>query len=463
MSYVVIRLHTWPRKALALGMLFGFIALLGWPALKIFVAEQLFEKLPSVEGFKLAIEWDRSNSDYYYYLGRLYHYSVEAANLPEAIRHYERAIELNPIVAHYWLDLGKAYEEQRDMAKAEEAFSYALRLAPSSPQTHWEAANFWLRLGDLDKTFLNFKVAAEGDPNKLDAVMHLSWQVSPNRERILNEVVANNLNSNLRFLYFALSKKDLSTALKAWRRVIDSNDDQFPIEESFRYIDTLVHENQISQAVQIWRQSLIKSGAQTRGPVNESGGNLVYNGGFESDILNGGFDWRVSPGTGFNLVRDMSDRIRDYHSLSINFDGKTNLDFNHLFQIVPLTTAAHGDRPSGDRPSNDARPNGTGRRYEFTYYIETKDLSTDQGVFWEILGYPRQDGLYVKSDMYNGTNPWKRGHMGFTVDGPIQAVMIRLRRLPSQKFDNLLKGTVWIDDVTLTETSEAGDRRRENE
>jgi hypothetical protein len=47
------------------------------------------------------------------------------------------------------------------------------------------------------------------------------------------------------------------------------------------------------------------------------------------------------------------------------------------------------------------------------------------------------------------TNSWQKGTIDFTLPEACRAVVIRLRRLPSKRFDSLISGKVRLDDFRL--------------
>ena len=158
----------------------------------------------------------------------------------------------------------------------------------------------------------------------------------------------------------------------------------------------------------------------------------MTNAGFEKEMTGLGFNWRYTANSKdkWTIRRSMSRAFNGTHSLKIIFEGKENISFVHLYQIVPVDPL---------------------KTYRLTYAWQSKDISTDQGPFVEIYGYDCQ-GLYVKGPMILGTNDWKKQHIEFTVPGDCDAVVIRLRRKASHRFDNKIAGTVWLDNFELEES-----------
>jgi hypothetical protein len=51
--------------------------------------------------------------------------------------------------------------------------------------------------------------------------------------------------------------------------------------------------------------------------------------------------------------------------------------------------------------------------------------------------------------MIKGTNLWHTETLEFTPPEECNAVVVRLRRLPSRRFDSKIAGTLWLDDFKL--------------
>ena len=51
--------------------------------------------------------------------------------------------------------------------------------------------------------------------------------------------------------------------------------------------------------------------------------------------------------------------------------------------------------------------------------------------------------------MINGTHDWGTEMIEFSPPEGCEAVVVRLRRKPSRRFDSKISGTVWLDDFRL--------------
>ena len=63
---------------------------------------------------------------------------------------------------------------------------------------------------------------------------------------------------------------------------------------------------------------------------------MIWNGGFEGDLLNGGFAWRYRPQLGADVNWDDQTRHAGGRSLRIDFDGTANVDFQDFWQYVAV-------------------------------------------------------------------------------------------------------------------------------
>ena len=158
-------------------------------------------------------------------------------------------------------------------------------------------------------------------------------------------------------------------------------------------------------------------------------GNGITNGSFENEkILGGGFDWKIAGVKGAKVGFDRSVACEGKSSIRITFDGKENVDFHHVYQIVLL------------KPNTD---------YLLKAYIKTQEVTTKSGLKIEVYGIG--SAFHGSSESVVGDNDWKELTVTFRTTPQSQAGVVRVRREKTDKFDRLISGTVWIDDVRLTE------------
>lgn len=405
----------------------------------IVTANRLVLKEATAENFSRAIRYDPSNSELWWLHGRLRHYGIDSIDIPGAIADYRQALHLNPRVGQAWLDLADCYEQLGESDKAEKALQNALRVWTYSPQTRWQAGNFYLMRGNLDKMYECFKMACQYDPGKLGIAIQMAWKVDPNHEAIYGKLIPDQLPHRLAYLDFLVSQDELDLARAAWEGSLASPAPAafvFKVSLVFSYLDRLLARNRVEDALRVWQEALQKSGSDLmdsridRTDALAQPGpdvNLVWNGSFENEILRGGLDWRFPDSQEFEFHPDLEDPMDGLRSLKLIFAG-TNINFFHFSQIIPTPA------PGG---------------YQLEFYVKTNNLTTDQRPFILIQGFPDPQNAGTRSDMFPESSPWKKYSIPFTVKAGGKAVQLMLRRELSKKFDNQIKGTLWLDKFSV--------------
>ena len=213
-----------------------------------------------------------------------------------------------------------------------------------------------------------------------------------------------------------------------WQRIVKEGEPDPDIV--LQYTNFLVGQKKVLAAQKVWNQP--------------NGGVGMTNAGFQKEITRRGFDWRYREDKKENWeIRRVVNAVSDEsHALRIWFAGEENISFHHLYQIVPVKPL---------------------QPYRLSYRWKSKWITTDQGPFVEIYGYD-QKGLHQKGPMITGTNLWRTETLEFTPPEECNAVVVRLRRLKSRRFDSKIAGTLWLDDFKLEKLQSAdyADLRRLN-
>src|ERR1035437_5023885 len=87
-------------------------------ALRAYLASHL-AAVPDSPNLQKAIQLEPSNAEYRDLFGR--NLALSGVSLDEAIANYRIAVQLNPYVARYWLDLAGAYQVAGQTQKQEES------------------------------------------------------------------------------------------------------------------------------------------------------------------------------------------------------------------------------------------------------------------------------------------------------------------------------------------------------
>lgn len=398
-----LRLNTATRKAAALLLLFAVSGVLVYRTWWVFLAAWITRnKEPDPAIYERAIRYDPANADYHFVLAQIYNYSAQYLDTERAGEEYNAAVRLNPNRAGHWEELARFYEQQQRLDDAREATRMALEKDPNFAQTHWVAANLYIRIGDLDAADRELRRAADLDtPGYLPQTLDLVWTFYEDPERIMSTHVPETREALLIALNYFVAKSSRLGADLAWNGL-----KQFETkpQDRFAFVDFLVGLGRTREA------ALVFAFPDTPQPF--------YNGSFEAETLNGGFDWRILSTDAAEARRDTSSAKEGTASFLVSFTGKENLDYAQVSHWLAVER---------------------GRRYSLGFWMKTEAISTNEGVYVEVDGQSSEKQL--------GTTYWQQFRIPFTASADL--VSVRLRRVPTSKFDNLLKGKVWLDGFDL--------------
>jgi len=401
-----IPLNTWPRRIIAIVLILAASGTLIYRASWLFLAAWITRNKPMDPAvYERAIQYDPNNADYHFVLAQIYNYTTQSLNLERARDEYEAAVRLNPNRSAHWLELSKFYEQEKNLDRCRFAMTKALETDPNYAQTHWAAANLYVRLADQRAADYELRRAADLDPAYVIQVLDLVWRIYEDPAVIMSTHVPNTRNANLVALdYFVLNQSEQGAAL-AWDRLQAF---ETKPQERFNYINYLVNLHRPSDAWKVFAVGLP--------PIS---GVPFFNPSFETEPLNGDFDWRFESSDDAEVRRDTTTVKDGMASMVINFSGKQNVDYHHFWHRMPAEK---------------------GKRYILKFWMKTDSISTNEGMYVEVDGQ--------KSEKQVGTTYWQEFTVSFTATSDL--VQVTLRRDASRKFDNLLKGKVWLDGFSVT-------------
>ncbi len=343
----------------------------------------------------------------------------------KAVEAYLRAASMNPLDPDNWEGLATAYLQLREPAKSEQALRAATAALPHSPEVAWHLANFLLLEGRSMEALPFLRRAATYAPEMRAAVFDLGWKILTDPDSILRELVPPGPEARTEYLRFLLARKKLQEADAVWQELRQQRSKPV-LALGYYYVEALALAGQGAEAARLWGQMLADGGRTGAKPEGE----LLTNGDFEAELVNAGLDWRVLNGGGYEVAVDNFAFQHGSRSLRVVFDGSANLDFAAVWQFVPVEP---------------------GQRYQFRGYLKTENITTDNGLSFYLssIAAPPGESLALSTPNRIGTEPWLPEQLEFRTGPNTRVVAVALRRPKSQKFNNLIRGRVWIDNLSV--------------
>lgn len=371
-------------------------------------------------GLLAALRYDSGNSAYHYLLGRHYHMNIISPDTEKAIDHYQEAIRKNPLQAGVWIDLSKAYRLHGQAAEAERTLERAVKISPNDPDLMWEAGSFWLINNEKDKALEALKQYILLVPSRQNDVYDLCWKLGLDNNYILQNLLPDSYEHRSGYISYLISTGHAAEAQETWKIIKLDNLDK---DLFIKYVNFLISKGLYDDAWTIWKEVTDK----IEGIEKHDETSLLWNPGFEQEILNGGFDWMIRETEGVDIFLDDSIRMSGNHSLGLTFDGRHNPDITAVRQVVRVKPAS---------------------KYSLRGYFRADSLTTINGIFLSVLGH-NCSGLNNRSEVVIGTSFWRELSVDFDTPADCRAVTIAIRREKSNKFDNKIEGTAWIDGLTM--------------
>jgi tetratricopeptide (TPR) repeat protein len=383
------------------------------------------------ENWERASRIEPDNPETWYRMGRYRQLDFDNANIPLSISDYQRAVKLNPHSPYYKLDLAGAFEMAGNISEADSNFRTAKAAYPISAEVSWKYGNFLLRQDRLTEAYAEIHRAVLVEPKLIPLAVSRVWHSDPDIHLLLDQILPGTVEAYSDALTFLVGEQNPTAALEAWHQLI-AKDPQPDMKLVYGLTDMLVAQEKFDEAGTVWHQAVSANADSASG---YAGNSLIYDGGFEKDISGGGFGWRLNETNGADFDYDAEQKHSGVRAARVIFDGTKNLEYQNLVQNVLVSP---------------------GTRYRFQGFIRTDKISTESGMRFEIVDPKNPQHVDVLTPNETGTLPWTLEQSDFTTGPKTHMLVILLVRKMSQRLDNRLSGTVWIDDVSLVPGAKGG-------
>ncbi len=347
-----------------------------------------------------------------------------------ALPYLQRATELSPHVAAYWIDLANGCELAGQFGCAGRAYEKAVALAPMRPELIWNLANYWLRVGDDEKALNRFAQFLHLVPTARERTFALVNRAIHDPVLIWQKVVHPSGDPQTELAYLNFYKKQDAQAETAslWAEVMTEGK-PFPASAAVPYVDRLLEVMEYEQAKLAW--SDLQARGILRRPADD---NLVFNGSFEDKPLNGGFDWHLHDQSYLYLDVAQPASCREAHCLYMNFTVPQNLEYEPVYQIIPV------------------KPH---QLYALSAYVRSQEITSDTGPRLKIVDPQCEACTNAMTPQVIETRPWHKVEATFLTGPRTRVIKLSVFRPRSRVFPMEISGEFWLDSVSLKLAGEA--------
>jgi hypothetical protein len=217
---------------------------------------------------------------------------------------------------------------------------------------------------------------------------------------------------------------ETAATAKVWDKLMATSgaSQSFELRYVYEYLEYLLNNKDVSQARLVWQQAAPRFGLSSYLP---SRNNLVVNGDFSLEVLNGGFDWQYQKQQSVTLTLDPSEpHGGGNRSLLIAFDGPgvTDAGIRQFITVQPGTT------------------------YAFSAYYKNGDFEGAGGPHITLQDAYTKAVVYDSDELKEAGASWKKVADEFTTGDDCRLLILHVRRLPE---GSPIRGKLWVDDFRL--------------
>jgi cytochrome c-type biogenesis protein CcmH/NrfG len=372
----------------------------------------------SLERLERAVWVEPYNAENWYHLG-MFRLFVHA-DVQRAIADLEEAARLNPHRSRHWLGLATACLVAGDLPKRQRALQKAVASDPSNTEIAWEAANSYIAQQETEQALPLLRTVAEKDEKLRATALQMAWRVTNDVQRMLDSVVPPEPAALLAFVRLLTERDQPQAAAAAWERLVALGQ-PVPVREAGFYIDYLLKRQEADGARREWERLWKLQGED----VSRA---LLFNGSFETEPLNTGFDWRHWRQPGLTLAIDSLTAYAGRNSFSWNWDG-TPID-GSVIQYVAVAPE---------------------KRYVFRGYVKTSPFEGANGPRVAVYDVRSGERLEWSEDL-RGSETWRPFEFSFRTPATTRLVAVRVVRPAG----TMLRGRLWLDDLALEPRTASG-------
>lgn len=338
---------------------------------------------------------------------------VDSASFADAEGLYRQALIANPLHIPAWLGLAELKNDLGDKQTANAILDLVDQYTDGVKRWCWEKVLLAYQLQRQNIVARNLAYIIREIPGKTgDDALRMAFSLWSDPTELMNSMGEEN---TLALFQYAIQTKKVEAAIAFWPKIKAQGSTQNK-KEVLAFLEMLLSLGRLPLATEIWKSSF-------------GGATLLFNGDFASPPLQTAFGWRIGTIKGSLWRIEEERQNQPSRALHLHFTHEENIDFHHLYQVVPLKG---------------------GQEYRLQGRWKSEKLTTNQRPFVEVTGY--KCTASSQTQMLAEDQPWERFDLLFRVPEECEAMIVRVRRKPSLHIDNKLGGDLWLTDCAISAT-----------
>lgn len=391
----------------------------------------LSRKTPSIKALSHVIQL---NPHHGYAHNQIAWIEFQRANYEVAKIHAYKALNNNLSDGLAMTMLMSIFDYEKNAEMANQAAQLSAQLWPAHDISMRLIAHHWIQEKNIAKAMSAWNVILNQDP--FDEEQFFNGWAAKNLFPILNTIAQVDASKQLFQPYHAMPPSwwnmffqyisKLPNNIKAVDRFYQQMETNNKVSDKNRkiFLGNLVTENQWPKAHAIWTDGL----SDGHKPYTQ----LIYDGGFETNLLNEYFSWIAAPKTHVNVYTDRYSKFEGNNSLHIEFTSQVDDYWGWVRQILVL------------KPG----------KYHIEFQTRAR-LKSHKGLKWRI-GCLKNTKEKIKtladSSPITGNFEWKKQEFTFRVPKSKTCKAQNLHLIPAgnNALENRMRGDIWFDDFKIT-------------
>lgn len=343
-------------------------------------------------------------------------------NFQESGVSFSSAVALRPNDYLLWLRLGYCRYKLGDFDGARKAYERAIELAPNYAAPKRDMGRLLMSIGKVDEAFLQWSKAASINIDYLPEILDLARKnFGSDADAIEQAVRPESIDAKKQTAQYFLKYRMMSGGI---RMFLTSDDLDKGSKNDFA--EHLIRHQDFTLAHEIW-----KSAKKSDDRELELDGNLIDNGGFESeiDLQERNFGWLLdTKSENISYKLDAEGTLSSKIALRIEFDGNSDSARPFLSQLLLI------------RPNQD---------YQLLFATRSSDFVAGSLPIIEVKDVGAGNSLATGPLFNVGNSGWKKYELNFSTGNQAQAVIISLARPACQSRSCPAFGQLWLDDFQI--------------